>query len=67
MKTTISILLFIFAFNVSALAQTTQTAKTSPATASTSKKHAPIFRANKDQIMQAQKMLLRLKTLSITE
>lgn len=57
MKTTVSILLFIFAFSVSALAQTTQTTPTSPAAASTSKKHAPIFRANKDQIMQAQKML----------
>jgi peptidoglycan hydrolase-like protein with peptidoglycan-binding domain len=56
MKTTVSILLFIFALSISTLAQTTPT--TSSSTESdTSKKRPPIFKANKDQIMQAQKML----------
>ena len=56
MKTTVSILLFIFALSFSVMAQTSSAA--SPSTeASSSTKHAPVFKANKEQIMQAQKML----------
>ena len=56
MKTTVSILLFIFALSLSAAAQMTSTTQ-SPTDASASAKHAAVFKASKDQIMQAQKML----------
>ncbi len=57
MKTTVSILLFIFALSFSAMAQMTPAASSSTDASAAPKKRPPVFKANKEQIMQAQKTL----------
>ncbi len=56
MKATVSILLFVFALSFPIMAQMTPAASSST-DASASTKHAPVFKASKEQVMQAQKML----------
>ena len=56
MKTTVSILLFVLALSVSVMGQTSATPSTSTET-NAAKKRPPVFKANKEQITQAQKML----------
>ncbi len=57
MKNTIFILFVVLAFTVSINAQTTPATTSNNQTATEEKSKKQIFRANKEQIMQAQKML----------
>lgn len=58
MKIILSTLLFVLALSISTLAQTPTPSPTPTLTDTTAKKkRPPVFKANKDQIMQAQKML----------
>lgn len=56
MKKIFSLALVIFTISVAVLAQNTA-AQTQTATTTETKKRSPVFRANKEQIIQAQKML----------
>ena len=58
MKKTISIVLsLLFVFSVAAMGQNSNSSTTSNANSAAKKPRKPIFRASKDQIQQAQKIL----------
>ena len=59
-KVFMAVLTLVLAFSLTALAQNTNSSKTSPSTdtaANANKKRGPVFRATKDQIKQAQAIL----------
>lgn len=57
MKKTIFLIIATFLLSFATFAQTDTTTKTTSSTTAETKKKSPIFRASKDQVMQAQKML----------